>query len=166
MSVTTICQNHPRKPMFWSVMETYVIGRDAAVRSAPNITSITSMPIYMWWFDHVHNILSRFPAPCNVRHHDLSKSPPKTHVLVGNGNICDRDAAVRSAPNITSITSMPIYMWWFDHVHNILLRFPAPCNVRHHDLSKSPPQKPMFWSVMETYVIGMQRYVRLPISHQ
>ena len=36
MSVTTICQNHPPKPMFWSVMETYVIGMQRYVRLCPS----------------------------------------------------------------------------------------------------------------------------------
>ena len=64
--------------------------------------------------------------------------------------------------NITSIISTPIYVWWFDHVRIALSRFSAlssmqiSCtkNVRHHNLPKSPPN-PMFWFVIETYVIGL-----------
>ena len=93
------------------------------------------------------------------------KIPPKSHVLVGNRNICDRVVSVRWTPNITSIMSMPIYLWWVSHVRIILSRFSAPCNIRQPDLSKSPPN-PMFWSVTETYVIGLYRYVEHPGSHQ
>ena len=165
-----------------------ICDRVVSVRWTPNITSIMSLPIYLWWFGHVRIILSRFSALCTVQHPSTRfvKIPPKSHVLVGNRNICDRVVSVRSyysiallswtpnitsimsvrwTPNITSIMSLPIYLWWFGHVRIILSRFSAPCNIRQPDLSKSPPN-PMFWLVTETYVIGLYRYVEHPISHQ
>ena len=33
-------------------------------------------------------------------------------------------------------------------------------------ICQNPPPKPMFWSVIETYVIGLYRYVERTISHQ
>ena len=131
-----------------------ICDRVVAIRWTHNITSITSTPIYMWWFDHVRITLSRFSALCGIRQHDLSKSPPKSHVMVGNRNICDRVVWILWTHNITSIISMPIYVWWFGHVRNILPRFSAPYNVCHHNLSKSPPNL-LLGSVIETYVIGL-----------
>ena len=142
-----------------------VCDRVVSVRWTPNITSIMSMSIYLWWVSHVRIILSRFSAPCNIRQPDLSKSPPNPMFWLGNRNVCDRVVSVRWTPNITSIMSMSIYLWWVSHVRIILSRFSAPCNIRQPDLSKSPPN-PMFWLVTETYVIGLYRYVEHPISHQ
>ena len=111
-----------------------ICDRVVSVRWTPNITSIMSLPIYLWWFGHVRIILSRFSAPCNIRQPDLSKSPPKSHVLVGNRNICDRVVSVRWTPNITSIMSLPIYLWWFGHVRIILSRFSVKIPPKSHVL--------------------------------
>ena len=32
---------------------------------------------------------------CGIRQHDLSKSPTKSNVLVGNRNVCDRVVLIR-----------------------------------------------------------------------
>ena len=154
----------PLNPLLGSVIETYVMGL-YRIRWTHNITSIISTPIYLWWFDHVRITLSRFSALCNVRQHDLSKSPPKSPSWVGNRNICDGVVSLRWTHNITSIISTPIYLWWFDHVRITLSRFSALCNVRQHDLSKSP-LNPILGSVIETYVMGLYRYVEHTISHQ
>ena len=77
------------------------------------------------------------------------KITPKSHVLVGNRNICDRVVAIRWTHNITSITSTPIYMWWFDHVHITLSCFSAPCNVRHSNLPRQS-----IWSLMAEWIGG------------
>ena len=143
-----------------------VCDRVVSVRWTPNITSIMSMSIYLWWVARSRSYYS-IALLSSVQHPSTRfvKIPPKSHVLVGNRNICDRVVSVRWTPNITSIMSMSIYLWWVSHVRIILSRFSAPCNIRQPDLSKSPPN-PMFWSVTETYVIGLYRYVEHPISHQ
>jgi hypothetical protein len=121
-----------------------VCDRVVLIRWMHNITSIISTPIYVWWFGHVRITLSRFSAPCNIHQPDLSKSPPKSHVLVGNRNVCDRAVSARWTHNITSIISTPIYVWWFGHVRITLSRFSAPCITSVNPICQNPPQIPWY----------------------
>ena len=87
-----------------------VCDRVVAIRWTHNITSITSTAhIYVLiWSRSYYSISLLSSVQCLSSR--FVKITPKSHVLVGNRNICDRVVAIRWTHNITSITSTPIYM--------------------------------------------------------